>query len=113
MLYLEKNKLVETQWETTSEGPRKVYHTYYSAVQINVAIQIMDLGDILYASTMDEGILKDYEERIISMMGDGRQVYTGDVLETLGISQLFLKGIVKRSNRLEIKGQHVELVEGQ
>ena len=112
LLYLEKNKLVETQWETTAEGPRKVYHTYYSAVQINVSIPIMDIGDILYASTLNEKILREYEDKIKILMGDGRSVFIGEVIESLGVSQLFLKSIVKRSNNLEIKGQRVELVEG-
>ena len=37
----------------------------------------------------------------------------GEVAEKLGISQTLLRGIVKRSSILQIKGFKIELIEGQ
>ncbi|AAT43280.1 ArsR family transcriptional regulator [Picrophilus oshimae] len=109
LLYLDKIKLIETQWTTGSSGPEKAYHTYYSSVQINLIGSMSDLSDIIYATTMSYDELTNYENRIISMM-ENNSIFIGDVIDRLGISQTFLKGIINRSSILQIKGYKIEKV---
>ena len=106
--YLEKIKLVETQWLTTPKGPVKAYHTYYTHIQINMTIPILESGDIIYASTMSEKTLKDYERKIIEMIeGNPAGIFIGDIVKELGISQTLAKGIIKRRAKLEMRGHNV------
>ncbi|AKA48877.1 ArsR family transcriptional regulator [uncultured archaeon] len=112
LLYLDKIKLIESQWMTGEKGPEKAYHTYYTSVQINLIGSMSDLADIIYATTLKEEQLVDYEGQIKEMMGAEKGVFVGDVAEKLSISQTLLRGIVKRSNILQIKGYKIELVSG-
>ncbi|HKJ96860.1 MAG TPA: ArsR family transcriptional regulator, partial [Thermoplasmataceae archaeon] len=66
----------------------------------------------IYATTLKEEQLVDYEGQIKEMMGAEKGVFVGDVAEKLSISQTLLRGIVKRSNILQIKGYKIELVSG-
>ncbi len=109
LLYLDKIKLIETQWTTGSNGPEKAYHTYYSSVQINLIGSMADLSDIIYATTMSYDELSNYENKIISMM-ENNSIFIGDAIDKLGVSQTFLKGIINRSSVLQIKGYKIEKV---
>ncbi len=111
LLYLDKIKMVESQWITADRGPEKAYHTYYTNIQINLIGSMADLADIIYATTLSDGQLEEYEEKIKSMMVDGG-VFIGTVSETLKVSQTLLKGIVNRSSILYIKGYRIEMENG-
>lgn len=112
LLYLDKIKLIESQWMTGERGPEKAYHTYYTNVQINLIGSMSELADIIFATTLSDEKLGNYEERIISMMPDSEGVFIGDAAESLDISQTLLRGIIKRSNVLQIKGYKIEKVSG-
>ena len=107
LLYLDKIKLIESQWMTGENGPEKAYHTYYTSVQINLLGTMSELADIIYATTLSEEKLLEYEEKIIGMITDSEGVFLGDVAENLDVSQALLRGIVKRSNVLQIKGYKI------
>lgn len=107
LLYLDKIKLIESQWMTGDKGPEKAYHTYYTSVQINLLGTMSELADIIYATTLSEEKLLDYEDKIVNMISDNEGVFLGDVAETLDVSQALLRGIVKRSNVLQIKGYKI------
>ena len=59
--YLDKIKMTESQWVTGEGGPEKAYHTYYTNVQINLIGGMEELADIIYATTMSEKKLEEYE----------------------------------------------------
>ncbi len=107
LLYLDKIKLIESQWMTGENGPEKAYHTYYTSVQINLLGTMSELADIIYATTLSEEKLLEYEGKIIGMISDNEGVFLGDVAESLDVSQALLRGIVKRSNVLQIKGYKI------
>ncbi len=109
LLYLDKIKMIESQWITGNKGPEKAYHTYYTNVQINLIGSMSDLSDIIYATTLNDEQLQEYENKIKSMMENGG-VFIGDVSDSLNISQTLLKGIVNRSGLLYIKGYRIEMV---
>ncbi|MGC8608310.1 MAG: ArsR family transcriptional regulator [Thermoplasmata archaeon] len=112
LLYLDKIKMIETQWITGENGPEKAYHTYYTSVQINMIGSLNELADIIYAATLSDDDLQKYEEKIRGMMKGNEGVFIGDISESLNISQTLIKGIVKRSGILEIKGYKIELANG-
>ncbi|EQB72660.1 MAG: hypothetical protein AMDU1_APLC00005G0039 [Thermoplasmatales archaeon A-plasma] len=110
LLYLDKIKLIESQWMTGENGPEKAFHTYYTNVQINLLGSMSDLADIIYATTLTEQQLMEYEDKILGMISDPEGVFIGDVSEKLNISQALLRGIVKRSSMLQIKGYKIAKV---
>jgi predicted DNA-binding ArsR family transcriptional regulator len=110
LLYLDKIKLIESQWMTGENGPEKAFHTYYTNVQINLLGSMSDLADIIYATTLTDQQLMEYENKIVDMIIDPEGVFIGDVSEKLNISQALLRGIVKRSSMLQIKGYKIAKV---
>ncbi|MFG1546060.1 MAG: ArsR family transcriptional regulator [Thermoplasmataceae archaeon] len=110
LLYLDKIKLIESQWMTGENGPEKAFHTYYTNVQINLLGSMSDLADIIYATTLTDQQLMEYEDKIMEMITDPEGVFIGDVSEKLNISQALLRGIVKRSSMLQIKGYKIAKV---
>ncbi|MCL4329210.1 MAG: ArsR family transcriptional regulator [Candidatus Thermoplasmatota archaeon] len=110
LLYLEKIKMVESQWLTGERGPEKAYHTYYTNVQINIMGGMDELADIVYATTLTDEKLQEYEEKILGMPGGSDGVFVGDAADSLSISQTLLRGIIRRSAVLQIKGYKIEKV---
>jgi len=112
LFYLEKIKLVESQWITFEGGQRtKSYRAYYDTVQINITVPIIELPDIIYIATMNDREIKKYEEKILKIMGDQKSIFIGDVQTALNVSLTFLKGIIKRSSIFDIRGHNIERVE--
>ena len=109
--YLDKIKMTESQWVTSEKGPEKAYHTYYTNVQINLIGGMEELADIIYATTMSEKKLEEYEAKIKEMIVPGEGVFLGDVAEKLQFSQTLLRGLIKRSSDLTIKGFKIDLVQ--
>ncbi|MFG1459860.1 MAG: ArsR family transcriptional regulator [Thermoplasmataceae archaeon] len=109
--YLDKIKMTESQWVTSENGPEKAYHTYYTNVQINLIGGMEELADIIYATTMSEKKLEEYESKIKEMIVPGEGVFLGDVAEKLQFSQTLLRGLIKRSSDLTIKGFKIDLVQ--
>ncbi|OWP54247.1 MAG: ArsR family transcriptional regulator [Cuniculiplasma sp. C_DKE] len=110
LLYLDKIKMLESQWITTGNGPEKAYHTFYNNVQINLMGTMTELADIIFATNLSDEKLEEYENELIEMMNETEGVFLGEASEKLGISQTFLRGIVKRSSILQIKGFKIEKV---
>ena len=112
VFYLEKIKLVESQWLLKEGGQRtKSYKAYYDTVQINITMPIIELPEIIRIATMSEEEINKSEEMIVKIMGDKKSIYLGDVQTALNISLSFLKGIIKRSMKFDIKGHDLERVE--
>ena len=77
-------------------------------MKINLIGSMSDLSDIIYATTLSDEQLQDYENKIKDLMTGGG-VFIGDVSDSLNISQTLLKGIVNRSGILYIKGYRIEM----
>jgi predicted DNA-binding ArsR family transcriptional regulator len=69
-----------------------------------------ELADIIFATNLSDEKLEEYENELIEMMNETEGVFLGEASEKLGISQTFLRGIVKRSSILQIKGFKIEKV---
>ena len=107
--YLEKIKLVETQWVTAESGVKKAYHTYYDLFQINLSLPIIEAAEVIRVITMSDDEFKEWEEKIIETIGPEKAIFLGDLVEKLGVSQIMLRGLIRRSTKIEIKGMRVEV----
>ena len=107
--YLENIKFVETQWINTESGVVRAYHTYYDLFQITLSIPILEASEVLHVVTMPDEEFKEWESKIIELAKD-KNTFIGYMVEKLGISQIMLRALIKRSDRLEIKGMRVEVM---
>ncbi|MEM0128253.1 MAG: ArsR family transcriptional regulator [Thermoplasmatales archaeon] len=107
--YLEKIKFIESQWSNTPQGPKKVYHNYYTSIQINILIPTEEAGDIIYVASMDDNKIEDYCKGIEEMIDQGTQ-YIAEIQERLKESSTFVRAVIKRSKHLTIKGMKVEKI---
>ena len=108
--YLEKVKLVESQWVTTEKGVVKAYHTYYDLFQINLSLPIAEAAEVIRVITMKDDEFRMWENKILEVIGESGGIFIGDLVEKLGISQTMLRALVKRSTKLDIKGMRVEVI---
>lgn len=109
LAFFEKLRLIDTRW-VAREGakqPEKSYHFYYSTININTTSPLAEISEVLAIATMG---LKEYtrlEEKIVGAVG-GEGRFFSDIAEELGMSPTRLKGLVKRSDKLEYRGHRIE-----
>jgi len=107
--FFEKLRLIDTRW-VAREGrrqPEKSYHFYYSNININTTSPLAEISEVLAIATMSPKEYARLEQRIYDAVGaDGR--FFSDVAEELAMSPTRLKGLVKRSEKLEYRGHRIE-----
>ncbi len=106
--YLEKIKFVETQWVTTEKGVVRAYHTYYDLFQISLSLPILEASEVLHVISMPENEFQEWEKKILELMKESN--FIGYLVEKLGISQVMLRALIRRSDKMEIKGMRVEVM---
>ncbi|MGP8077790.1 MAG: ArsR family transcriptional regulator [Thermoplasmata archaeon] len=109
LAFFEKLRLIDTRW-VAREGrrqPDKSYHFYYSTININTTSPLVEISEVLAIATMGTKEYTKLEQRIYEAAGpDGR--FFSDIAEELGMSPTRLKGLVKRSEKLEYRGHRIE-----
>ena len=105
--FFEKMKLVETKWQTgPTMTPEKAYHAFYSSFHINATAPVQEISDVLHAAMMSPADYEKIEQTIYEMVGtEGK--FSGDVAESLKVTQTKLKALVKRSPRLDFRGHRI------
>ena len=109
LAFFEKLKLIDTRW-VAREGrrqPDKSYHFYYSTININTTAPLGEVSEILSIAGMEEKEYLKFEQKIFEAVGDTGRFFS-DVAEELGMSPTRLKGLVKRSDKLEYRGHRIE-----
>jgi predicted DNA-binding ArsR family transcriptional regulator len=109
LAFFEKLRLIDTRW-VAREGrrqPDKSYHFYYSTININTTSPLAEISEVLAIATMPLREYTKYEAKIYEAVGpEGR--FFSDVAEELAMSPTRLKGLVKRSEKLEYRGHRIE-----
>jgi predicted DNA-binding ArsR family transcriptional regulator len=105
--YFDKMRLVETKWTTPEEGiegrPQKKYRSYYSAFNINISCPVNEISEIFTVASLSKSEFEKLEDKIFSFVGvEGK--FGNMVAENFNLSNLALKGLVKRSNKFCYKG---------
>jgi predicted DNA-binding ArsR family transcriptional regulator len=108
--FFEKMKLVETRWESVNSISEKAYHTYYMSFHINTTVKVQDIAEVLAAVVMGDDEFETVEGGILELVESGGR-FAGDVADELGMSQVMLRSIVKRSTRLDYHGHRIEKAE--
>ncbi|MEA2055630.1 MAG: ArsR family transcriptional regulator [Candidatus Thermoplasmatota archaeon] len=105
--YFDKMKLVETKWTTPDEGingrPQKKYRSYYSAFNINISCPVNEISEIFTVASLNDKEFAKLENDIFEFVGDDGR-FGNMVAENFALSNLSLKGLVKRSNKFCYKG---------
>jgi len=107
--FFEKLKLIDTRW-VAREGrkqPDKSYHFYYSTINISTTAPLSEVSEILSIAGMSDKEYTKLEKRIHEAVGDTGRFFS-DVAEELGMSPTRLKGLVRRSDKLEYRGHRIE-----
>lgn len=102
----EKMKLVETRWQHTDKETQRAYHTYYSQVHIDATVPVQEISEVLYAAMVDDGEFKELEKKILEDVKKGDN-FAKDIGEKIGVSQITLKSLVKRSIKLGYRGHRI------
>ncbi len=109
LAFFEKLRLIDTRW-VAREGrrqPDKSYHFYYSTININTTSPLAEISEVLAIATMAPREYAKVELKIYEAVGtEGR--FFSDVAEELGMTPTRLKGLVKRSEKLEYRGHRIE-----
>ncbi|MHC1567775.1 MAG: ArsR family transcriptional regulator [Candidatus Syntropharchaeia archaeon] len=107
---LERSGLLESRWRMPEPGktPEKEYFSSYAKVMANFQCSLKDFGDLIMIAFMDEEVLEKTTEKIVGHIQEGRNS-VNNLSRALDVSPTFLKGIVKRSPKLNIKGQRIEI----
>ena len=109
LAFFEKLKLIDTRW-VAREGrkqPDKSYHFYYSTININTTSPLAEVSEILSIASMEDKEYQKLEQRIYEAVGETGRFFS-DVAEELGMTPTRLKGLVKRSDKLEYRGHRIE-----
>ena len=114
LAFFEKLRLIDTRW-VAREGrrqPEKSYHFYYSTINISTTSPLAEISEVLAIAMMPPKEYARIEDRVYRAVGtDGR--FFSDVAEDLEMSPTRLKGIVKRSEKLEYRGHRIERFPGE
>jgi len=103
----DKMKLVETKWTTPEKGidgkPQKKYRSYYSAFNINISCPVSEISEIFTIASLNMVDFEKLESEIYDFIGDEGK-FGNMVSENFGLTNLSMKGIVKRSKKFCYKG---------
>jgi len=109
LAFFEKLRLIDTRW-VAREGrkqPDKSYHFYYSTINISTTSPLQEISEVLAIAMMSPKEYAKLEEKIRVAVGpEGR--FFSDTAAELGMSPTRLKGLVKRSDKLEYRGHRIE-----
>jgi predicted DNA-binding ArsR family transcriptional regulator len=107
---LRKSGLAETKWKMPEPGesPEKEYHSTYSRIQASFGASMEDVSEIIRLTFMSEEDLRDITEQILKIVNHGDTSLT-NLSRELGFSQVFIRGVAKRTEGLTVRGQRIEL----
>ena len=103
---LEKAHLVETRWAPGPSGPEKAYRSFYTAFHINTSSPVSEIADLLHVAVMSAERFRELEDELIALTTK-QGISMRLAQEKLNISSAILKGLIKRSSRLESKGHSI------
>jgi len=108
--FFDKMKLVKTQWKTGPNGPEKAYLSYYTTFQIDTSCPVLEVSDILHVVALPSDEFQEIEKKIASMVKGGNN-FAGNVAKELDLSLTMLKGLIKRSGRVDFRGHVIQIID--
>jgi len=107
---LRKSGLIESQWRMPEPGktPDKEYTVSYSKIHANFQCSVKDMSDLIMITFKSDGELADMIESIEEEVSRGNRSMAG-LSRVFDMSSTFIRGIARRSDKLVVKGQRLEL----
>ncbi len=103
--------MLEMKWRmpsSPSETPQKEYHVSYTHLSANFYVSLKDLNRILEIVFMPDDEFEKIVSGIIDEIKAGR-MSVPHISRSLGLEGLVIRAAAKRSLKLNVKGQLVEL----
>lgn len=108
---LKMGHLISGRWRTPERGkmPEMEYTSAYSKIKADFQSDFEDLGEIIYIAVMDDETFREYELEIIKKIKNDKKSIN-EICRELNYSPSFLRGLLKRSLLLDLRGQDVVIV---
>jgi predicted DNA-binding ArsR family transcriptional regulator len=103
--------MLEVKWRMPSEPqgkPEKEYHVSYTHLSASIYSPLKDLNTILEIVSMPDDEFDEIVKKIIIEIEAGRKSVPY-ISKNLGLDPLYIRSIAKKSLKLTLKGQLVEL----
>lgn len=84
--------------------PEKEFRATYSKFRANFQCGMNELSDLLYLAVSNDEDLRTTVEAIEAELSNGN-VSINDLARKFNVSPIFIRGIAKRSQRMDVKGQ--------
>lgn len=104
--HFDKQDLLESRWESSAEGPKKMFHARYSSFKIDTTAPMVELTEVLSAAMMPEDEFRSREDALL-VAAKPAGINLIDASARLSLSQTMLRALVKRSGKLEMRGLRV------
>jgi predicted DNA-binding ArsR family transcriptional regulator len=107
--------MLEVKWRMPSDPggrPEKEYHVSYTHVSANFYISLKDLNKVLEVVFMPDDELEEYVKKLEEEIKAGR-TSVPYMCKSLNLDPLFVRSVAKRSLKLNLKGQLVELAKDE
>ncbi len=112
---LKQAGMLEVKWRMPSDPagkPEKEYHVSYTHISANFYVSLRDLNTVLEVVFMPDDEFENYAKMIENEVKSGRMSVT-HICKSLNLDPLFVRAVAKRSVRLNLKGQLIELAKDE
>ena len=106
LTHFDKQDLLESRWESSAEGPKKMFHARYSSFKIDTTAPMVELTEVLSAAMMPDEEFRMREDALL-IAAKPAGINLIDASARLSLSQTMLRALVKRSGKLEMRGLRV------
>jgi predicted DNA-binding ArsR family transcriptional regulator len=108
---LRKSGLIESQWRMPEPGktPDKEYTTTYSKLHANFQCSVKDISDLIMITFKSDAEISEMVDAIEEEVTKGNRSMVG-LSRALDMSSALIRGVARRSCRLAVKGQRLELI---
>ncbi len=103
--------MLEVKWRMPSDPagkPEKEYHVSYTHISANFYSPLKDLNKILEVVFMPDDEFEELVQKIINEVKAGR-MSVQHISKSLGLDPIIIRAVAKKSLKLHLKGQLVEL----
>lgn len=107
--------MLEAKWRMPSDPggkPEREYHVSYTHISANFYVSLKEFNRILEIVFMPDDEVEKYVEKIIREVELGRNS-VGHITKVLNYDPMFVRAIVKRTLRLNLKGQLIEIAKNE
>ncbi|ADC65254.1 transcriptional regulator, ArsR family [Ferroglobus placidus DSM 10642] len=112
---LKKAGMLGSKWrmpEDPKSKPEKEYHVSFTHLSANFYCSLKDFNTVLDVIFMSDDEFEDYVDLIIEQIKAGRMSIQHISKET-GLDPVFIRAVAKKSLKLNLKGQLVEIAKDE